>query len=171
MLKQAKEDSALYVNTCMRLGLFFRNVHVVFCLQNSRELGTTQKTRNFLNRKKRNIRTSPGVLLVFSCNGIDVIKKLHLCPFEWHKCNFLVERVTSMPFQENTKRCSSIPLERKAASLSKDGQYTSLQKPNKPCVLRHQTHADFPAPKPCSTAKHARLPPLFAKAPDDMSTF
>jgi hypothetical protein len=43
-------------------------------------------------------------LMVFSCNGIDVIKKLHLCPFEWHKCNFLMKKITSMPFQENTKR-------------------------------------------------------------------
>jgi hypothetical protein len=28
---------------------------------------------------KRNARTFSGVLLVFFCNGIDVIKKLHLC--------------------------------------------------------------------------------------------
>jgi hypothetical protein len=46
----------------------------------------------------RNARTSPGVLLVFFCNGIDVIKKLHLCPFGWHR-----------EHQENTRRCSSIP--------------------------------------------------------------
>jgi hypothetical protein len=42
-------------------------------------------------------------------NGIDVIKKLHLCPFEWHRCNFLIKKITSMPFEENTRRCSSIP--------------------------------------------------------------
>jgi hypothetical protein len=52
----------------------------------------------------RNARTSPGVLLVFFCNGIDVIKKLHLCPFGWHRCNFLIKKITSMPFQENTRR-------------------------------------------------------------------
>jgi len=39
---------------------------------------------------------------VFSCNGINIIKKLHLCPFGWHKCNFLMKKITSMPFQENT---------------------------------------------------------------------
>jgi hypothetical protein len=27
----------------------------------------------------RNAKTSTGVLLMFSCNGIDVIRKLHLC--------------------------------------------------------------------------------------------
>jgi hypothetical protein len=54
--------------------------------------------------KKRNARTSSGVLLVFSYNGIDVITKLHLCPFGWHRCNFLIKKITSMPFQENTKR-------------------------------------------------------------------
>jgi hypothetical protein len=43
-------------------------------------------------------------LLVFSCNDIDVIKKLHLCPFRWHRCNFLIKKITSMPFQENTRR-------------------------------------------------------------------
>jgi hypothetical protein len=52
----------------------------------------------------RNARTSPGVLLVFSYNGIDVIKKLHLCPFGWHRCNFLIKKSTSMPLQENTRR-------------------------------------------------------------------
>jgi hypothetical protein len=52
----------------------------------------------------RNARTSPGVFLVFFCNGIDVIKKLHLCPFGWHRCNFLIKKITSMPFQENTRR-------------------------------------------------------------------
>jgi hypothetical protein len=31
-------------------------------------------------------------LPVFSWNGIDVIKKLHLCPFGWHKCNFLIKK-------------------------------------------------------------------------------
>jgi hypothetical protein len=54
--------------------------------------------------KKRNARTSSGVLLVFSYNGIDVITKLHLCPFGWHRCNFLIKKITSMPFQENTRR-------------------------------------------------------------------
>jgi hypothetical protein len=49
-------------------------------------------------------------LLVFSCNGIDVIKKLHLCPFGWHRCNFLIKKITTMPLQENTRRCSSIHL-------------------------------------------------------------
>jgi hypothetical protein len=29
---------------------------------------------------------------VFSCNGIDVIKKLRLCPFGWHRYNFLIEK-------------------------------------------------------------------------------
>jgi hypothetical protein len=43
-------------------------------------------------------------LLVFSCNDIDVIKKLHLCPFGWHRCNFLIKKITSMSFQENTRR-------------------------------------------------------------------
>jgi hypothetical protein len=43
-------------------------------------------------------------LLVFSCNGIDVIKKLHLCPFGWHICNFLIKKITSMPFQDDTRR-------------------------------------------------------------------
>jgi hypothetical protein len=41
---------------------------------------------------------------VFSCNGINVIKKLHLCHFGWHKCNFLIKKITSMPSQENTRR-------------------------------------------------------------------
>jgi hypothetical protein len=50
------------------------------------------------NKDPRNARTSPDFLLVFSCNGIDVIKKLHLCPFGWHKCNFLMKKITSMPF-------------------------------------------------------------------------
>jgi len=36
----------------------------------------------------RNARASSGVLLVFSWHDIDVIKKLHLCPFGWHRCNF-----------------------------------------------------------------------------------
>jgi Na+/pantothenate symporter len=52
----------------------------------------------------RNARTSPSVLLVFSWNDIDIIKKLHLCPFGWHRCNFLIKKITSMPFQKNTKR-------------------------------------------------------------------
>jgi len=58
----------------------------------------------------RNVRTSPGVLLVFSCNdidvikSIDVIKKLHLCPFRWHRCNFLIKKITFISFQKNTKR-------------------------------------------------------------------
>jgi hypothetical protein len=52
----------------------------------------------------RNARTSPGVLLVFFCNDIDVIKKLHLCPFGWHRCNFLIKKITSMPLQKNTRR-------------------------------------------------------------------
>jgi hypothetical protein len=52
----------------------------------------------------RNARTSPGVLLVFSSNGIDVIKKLHLCPFGWHIYNFLIKKITSMSLYENTKR-------------------------------------------------------------------
>jgi len=50
------------------------------------------------NKDPRNARTSPDFLLVFSCNGIDVIKKFHLCPFGWHKCNFLMKKITSMPF-------------------------------------------------------------------------
>jgi hypothetical protein len=41
----------------------------------------------------RNARTSPGVLLMFSCNDIDVIKKLHVCPFGWHRCNFLIKKL------------------------------------------------------------------------------
>jgi hypothetical protein len=52
----------------------------------------------------RNARASPCVLLVFFYNGIDVIfliKKLHLCHPKGHRCNFLI---TSMPFQENTRR-------------------------------------------------------------------
>jgi hypothetical protein len=47
---------------------------------------------------------SPYVLLVFSCNGIDVIfliKKLHLCHSKGHRYNFLI---TFMPLQENTRR-------------------------------------------------------------------
>jgi len=52
----------------------------------------------------RNFRISPGVLLVFSCNGINVIKKLHLCPFGWHRYNFLIKKIISMPFQKNTSR-------------------------------------------------------------------
>jgi hypothetical protein len=59
--------------------------------------------------RKRNARASSGVLLMFSWNGIDVIKKLHLCPFVWYSCNFLIKKITSIPFQENTRRCSSIP--------------------------------------------------------------
>jgi hypothetical protein len=57
----------------------------------------------------RNSRPSSGVLLMFSWNGINVIKKLHLCPFGWHSCNFLIKKIIFMPFQENTRRCSSIP--------------------------------------------------------------
>jgi hypothetical protein len=53
---------------------------------------------------KRNARISPGVLLVFSCNGINVIKKLHLCLFEWHRCNFLIKKITFLPLQENIRR-------------------------------------------------------------------
>jgi hypothetical protein len=41
---------------------------------------------------------------VFSWNDIDVIKKLHLCHFRWHICNFLIKKITSMPFQKNTSR-------------------------------------------------------------------
>jgi hypothetical protein len=48
--------------------------------------------------KKRNARTSSGVLLVFSSNGINVIKKLHICSFGWHRCNFLIKKITSMLF-------------------------------------------------------------------------
>jgi hypothetical protein len=43
-------------------------------------------------------------LSMFSWNGIDVIKKLQLCPFGWHRCNFLIKKITSMSFQENTRR-------------------------------------------------------------------
>jgi hypothetical protein len=43
-------------------------------------------------------------LMVFSYNGINVIKKLHLCPFEWHRCNFLIKIIISVPLQENTRR-------------------------------------------------------------------
>jgi hypothetical protein len=55
-------------------------------------------------QQMRNARASSGVLLVFSWDGIDVIKKLHLCPFGWHRCNFLIKKITSMPFQKNTRR-------------------------------------------------------------------
>jgi hypothetical protein len=47
--------------------------------------------RSTKETRKMNARASLCVLLVFSWNGIDVIKKLH----------FLI---TSMSFQENTKR-------------------------------------------------------------------
>jgi hypothetical protein len=30
---------------------------------------------------------------VFSWNGINVIKKLHICPFRWHRCNFLIKKL------------------------------------------------------------------------------
>jgi len=53
-----------------------------------------------------NARTSSGVLLVFFWNGIDVIfliKKLHLCHPKGYRYNFLI---TSMPFQENTRKTS-----------------------------------------------------------------
>jgi hypothetical protein len=43
-------------------------------------------------KKKRNARTSSGVFLVFSWNGINVIKKLHICPFGWHRYNFLIKK-------------------------------------------------------------------------------
>jgi hypothetical protein len=58
----------------------------------------------------RNARTSPDVLLVFSCNGIDIIKILHLYPFRWYKCNFLIKKITCMSSHENTKRCTNIHL-------------------------------------------------------------
>jgi hypothetical protein len=50
----------------------------------------------------RNARISSSVLLVFSWNDIDVIKKLHLCPFRWHSYNFLIKKITFMSFQDNT---------------------------------------------------------------------
>jgi len=37
-------------------------------------------------------------------NGIDVIKKLHICPFGWHSYNFLIKKITFMSFYENIKR-------------------------------------------------------------------
>jgi hypothetical protein len=38
--------------------------------------------QNYKSQKvKRNARASSGVLLVFFWHDIDVIKKLHLCPF------------------------------------------------------------------------------------------
>jgi hypothetical protein len=52
----------------------------------------------------RNARASSGVLLVFSWHGINVIKKLHLCPFGWHRCNFWIKKITFMSSQENTRR-------------------------------------------------------------------
>jgi hypothetical protein len=39
----------------------------------------------------KNARTSLGVWL-------------HLCPFGWHICNFLIKKITSIPFQKNTRR-------------------------------------------------------------------
>jgi hypothetical protein len=58
-----------------------------------------------LAQKKRRIaRVSPGVFRVFSWNDIDVIKKLYLCPFGWHRCNFLIKKITSTSFQKNTRR-------------------------------------------------------------------
>jgi hypothetical protein len=41
---------------------------------------------------------------MFSCNGIDVIKKLRLCHFGWHRCTFLIEKITFMSFQKNTRK-------------------------------------------------------------------
>jgi hypothetical protein len=41
---------------------------------------------------------------VFFCNGINVIKKLYLCLFEWHRCNFLIKKITFILLQENTRR-------------------------------------------------------------------
>jgi hypothetical protein len=71
-------------------------------------MGAQSSIANYDHRlyitQMRNARASPGVLLVFSCNGIDVIfliKKLHLCHPKGHRCNFLI---TSMPLQENTRR-------------------------------------------------------------------
>ncbi|XP_062169529.1 exocyst complex component EXO70B1-like [Alnus glutinosa] len=50
--------------------------------------GSPRVLNHMKKKSKRNVRASSGVLLVFSWHGIDVIKKLHLCPFGWHRCNF-----------------------------------------------------------------------------------
>jgi len=59
---------------------------------------------DFAQKKRRIARASPDVFRVFSWNGIDVIKKLYLYHFGWHRCNFLIKKITSMPFQKNTRR-------------------------------------------------------------------
>jgi hypothetical protein len=61
---------------------------------------------------------------MLSWNGIDVIKKLHLCPFGWHKCNFLIKKnyiyAILGEHQENTRRCSSTPLNENVFSKGYD---------------------------------------------------
>jgi len=52
----------------------------------------------------RNARASSDVLLVFSWHGIDVIKKLYLCLFGWHRCNFWIKKFTFIPSQKNTRK-------------------------------------------------------------------
>jgi hypothetical protein len=83
----------------------------------------------------RNARASPAVLLVLSWNGIDIIKKLHLCPFEWHRCNFLIKKITSMPSQENTRRTPgdtlAFLLKHIGLKLFNDSRLTNQLKKNK----------------------------------------
>jgi len=63
-------------------------------------------------------------ILVFSWNDINVIKKLHLCPFGWHRCNFLIKKLHICHFRRTPEDALAFLLilyKRKKNSSIKNG--------------------------------------------------